>query len=165
MDRSEWLAVLVAALVTAGIALRLRTWWRRANPVAIDRSPPRAGRNGREDLRASTITPYVGRKIAAALPADAASDALERLASASFPMTPRDSFGEERIHLAVMKLVCDPWDSIYAEPSPAARFDSALDLALTDWRDLFIAAGLAHDDWPEVLRAAGYEGPTRDPDR
>lgn len=79
-------------------------------------------------------------------------------------MTPRDSFGEERIHLAVMKLVCDPWESIYAQPSPVERFHSALALALTDWRDLFVASDLANDDWTEVLRTAGYEGPTRDPD-
>ncbi len=29
----------------------------------------------------------------------------------------------------------------------------ALELARIDWRDLLVAAGLADEDWPEVLRA------------
>ncbi len=31
------------------------------------------------------------------------------------------------------------------------RFRSAIRLARTDWRDLLVAAGLAHEDWPRVL--------------
>lgn len=55
-------------------------------------------------------------------------------------------------------------DSIYEEPSPMERFESALDLGLADWRDLLLASDLANEDWPEALRVAGYEGPTRDSD-
>jgi hypothetical protein len=29
----------------------------------------------------------------------------------------------------------------------------ALELARTDWRGLLVSAGLADDDWPEVMRA------------
>jgi len=29
--------------------------------------------------------------------------------------------------------------------------DSAFELAEQDWRDLLVAAGLAHEDWPELL--------------
>lgn len=29
----------------------------------------------------------------------------------------------------------------------------ALELARTDWRNLLVSAGLAGEDWPEVLRA------------
>jgi hypothetical protein len=32
-------------------------------------------------------------------------------------------------------------------------------MARVDWRDLLVAAGLAHGDWPEALRAAGYRVP------
>ncbi len=31
------------------------------------------------------------------------------------------------------------------------QFGMAVDLGLTDWRDLLVAAGLADEDWPEVL--------------
>ncbi|MFG2270438.1 hypothetical protein ACGFNY_11790 [Streptomyces chartreusis] len=31
------------------------------------------------------------------------------------------------------------------------RFRSAIRLARTDWRDLLVAGGLAHADWPQVL--------------
>jgi len=31
------------------------------------------------------------------------------------------------------------------------RFRSAVRLARTDWRDLLMAAGLGHEDWPRVL--------------
>lgn len=37
--------------------------------------------------------------------------------------------------------------------------DAALALARTDWRDLLVSAGLAHEDWPAVLdRLLGARG-------
>ena len=33
------------------------------------------------------------------------------------------------------------------------RLRQMLDLATADWRDLLVAAGLAHDDWPQRLTA------------
>lgn len=41
------------------------------------------------------------------------------------------------------------------------RFREALDLAAADWRDLLMAAGLAHEDWPSRL---DHEFGTADPD-
>lgn len=41
------------------------------------------------------------------------------------------------------------------------RFGQAVELAATDWRDLLIAAGLADDDWPQVLDRD--LGPTEEP--
>lgn len=35
-----------------------------------------------------------------------------------------------------------------------ARFRDAVELAKTDWRDLLVAAGLAHADWPARLDQA-----------
>jgi hypothetical protein len=32
-----------------------------------------------------------------------------------------------------------------------ARLHEAIELAMTDWRDLLVAAGLADDDWPQRL--------------
>ena len=32
-----------------------------------------------------------------------------------------------------------------------ARFQDALNLAVTDWRDLLMASGLANEDWPTRL--------------
>ena len=39
-----------------------------------------------------------------------------------------------------------------------SRFRSTLELAKTDWRDLLVAAGLAHGDWPTRLDEALRQG-------
>ena len=39
------------------------------------------------------------------------------------------------------------------------RFARALSHAAVDWRDTLVEAGLANDDWPDVLRAAGFGVP------
>ncbi|MFF3562450.1 hypothetical protein ACFYXS_20660 [Streptomyces sp. NPDC002574] len=49
----------------------------------------------------------------------------------------------ERVHAAVVLL---------AEGS-VRRFHEAVRLALTDWRDLLVAAELAHESWPARLEA------------
>jgi len=54
-----------------------------------------------------------------------------------------------RVQMAVLKLAAGEFDS----------FADALRLAETDWRDALVAAGLEHDNWPEVLREAGMSVP------
>lgn len=55
----------------------------------------------------------------------------------------------ERIRAAIV---------LYAD-GDLARFRRAIQLAMTDWRDLLITADLVHDDWPARLDAAlGPEG-------
>jgi hypothetical protein len=102
---------------------------------------------------------YVGVKLAEELSGDDLARAISDLASTAFPLVERESRLEKRIHLAIVKLVCDPWTSSRPEPQPDAKFQSALGLAEADWRDVLVAAGLEHDNWPEVLEAAGYEVP------
>ena len=105
------------------------------------------------------VSAYVRTKLAEVLSTEDAAWAVEALESTDFPATIAGSIGEQRIHLAILKLTCDPWDSIYVEPTRLERFREALALGRTDWRDLFMTAGLEHDDWPEVLAASGYEPP------
>jgi hypothetical protein len=42
------------------------------------------------------------------------------------------------------------------------RFKSELKHAQMDWRDTLATAGLAGDDWPEILRGLGIEVEPRD---
>ncbi|SNT58591.1 hypothetical protein [Actinacidiphila glaucinigra] len=52
-------------------------------------------------------------------------------------------FGSERLQAAI---------GLLARGS-VHRFREAVRLARTDWRDLLVAAALAHEDWPEALDA------------
>ncbi len=53
-------------------------------------------------------------------------------------------FASERVQAAIV---------LSARGDPR-RLHQAVDLALTDWRDLLVAAGLAQRDWPQHLDAA-----------
>jgi hypothetical protein len=55
----------------------------------------------------------------------------------------------DRVQLAVLKIA----------GSDVATFHKALKDAARDWRDVLVWAGLAHGNWPEVLRAAGMPVP------
>jgi hypothetical protein len=72
----------------------------------------------------------------------AAADAvLARLASLDPPLAGKQS--RERIQAAIVLLAGgDP-----------AELERAAALAEIDWRDVLVAAGLAHEDWPERLDA------------
>jgi hypothetical protein len=56
----------------------------------------------------------------------------------------QEHFRTERIRAAIVILA----------DGDLSRFRRAIDLAKTDWRDLLIAAGLAHGDWPVRLDEA-----------
>lgn len=101
---------------------------------------------------------YVRTRLQEALGEEAA-DAISSLEAADLPLVKQGSLAERRIHLAIVKLVCERWDAPPKEPSPGQRFREALQLAQSDWRDLLVAAGLEHDNWRDVLRSAGYEPP------
>ena len=49
----------------------------------------------------------------------------------------------ERVQTAVVLLSTGSW----------TRFEGAIKLAETDWRDVLISAGLEHEDWPLRLDA------------
>ena len=55
----------------------------------------------------------------------------------------------DRVHLGILLLAGGSFE----------RFARELALAAADWRDLLVAAGLANEDWPEVLRGAGFPVP------
>ena len=55
-----------------------------------------------------------------------------------------DHFRTERIRAAIVLLA----------DGDLSRFREAVDLAKTDWRDLLMAAELAHADWPARLDEA-----------
>jgi hypothetical protein len=54
----------------------------------------------------------------------------------------------ERVHLAVLML----------SHGDMKRFHTELKWAMDDWRDTLVNAGLADEDWPNVLRRAGVHG-------
>jgi hypothetical protein len=51
-------------------------------------------------------------------------------------------FASERLQAAIVLLA----------QGSLHRFHEAVRLALTDWRDLLVAAGLAHESWPDRLQ-------------
>ena len=64
---------------------------------------------------------------------------VERLESLG--LGPADDPGVERIQAAIVILARGDW---YA-------FEHAANEALIDWRDVLVAAGLEHEDWPARL--------------
>jgi hypothetical protein len=59
--------------------------------------------------------------------------------------------GLERVHLAIL----------YLSDGDLRVFDQTLNRGRMDFRDTLVAAGLAHADWPAVLRSRGID--CRDP--
>jgi hypothetical protein len=59
--------------------------------------------------------------------------------------------GLERVHLAIL----------YLADGNLREFDQILNRGRMDFRDTLVAAGLAHADWPTVLRSRGID--CRDP--
>lgn len=74
---------------------------------------------------------------------------LSRLASLRFPLG--ENQDRERIEAAI----------VLAAAGERARFDALAALAERDWRDVLVAGGLAHGDWPARLDAA-LEGQGQD---
>jgi hypothetical protein len=62
-----------------------------------------------------------------------------------------DGTAPERIHLAIL----------YLSDGDLREFDQTLNRGRMDFRDTLVAAGLAHADWPAVLRSRGID--YRDP--
>jgi hypothetical protein len=100
------------------------------------------------------ISPRLLQRIQAEFPHDAAR-VLDRLSSLdpilreeatppwSVPQWSVEAIGlfAERIRVAAIRLA----------QGRLGRLDAAIDLARQDWRDLLVAAGLAHCDWAEVM--------------
>jgi hypothetical protein len=70
------------------------------------------------------------------------------LEAASLPFLEQPSRQRDRVHLAIIKLA----------EADFGKFQQALHLAQTDWRDVLVASGLANADWP-FLAQAGIRPP------
>jgi hypothetical protein len=82
---------------------------------------------------------------------DVASAVEQLLAATELPglSVPGHERQRDRVHLAALKVA----------GGDVTRFGDALRLAARDWRDLLVAADLAGENWPMLLRAAGYPVP------
>lgn len=71
------------------------------------------------------------------------------LEAAAFPDGPAWRRTRDRVQLAILLLA----------DADIERFRENATLATQDWRDVLVAAGLQHDDWPEVLNRCGLPVP------
>jgi hypothetical protein len=71
------------------------------------------------------------------------------LEAIALPNDPAWHRTRDRVHLAVLLLAGGELERL--------RENAAL--ATQDWRDVLVAAGLEHDDWPEVLHRHGLPVP------
>ncbi|MGH9885830.1 MAG: hypothetical protein ACREBE_09895 [bacterium] len=55
----------------------------------------------------------------------------------------------DRVHLAILKLASGNFNEITRH----------LAVAASDWRDVLVAAGMGHANWPEVLERSGFPVP------
>jgi hypothetical protein len=93
----------------------------------------------------------VREAVAKRFPSGDAQLVVRRFAETDLPFLddPRKERERNRVHLAVVKLA----------DGQVIKFESALEQAALGWRDVLLAAGLGHEDWPEVLRTAGFPVP------
>ena len=92
-----------------------------------------------------TITPAVRQQAASVLASGELAAALKALAATPLPHLPKTTAEVERVHLAVLHL-CG---------GTLTGLRSVLDMAKRDWRDVLMGAGLAFENWPDVLRSRG----------
>lgn len=96
------------------------------------------------------LAPEVGRAIRQAYPPDEWVAVTEALVSAELPMPQGPLHSEERtrVHLAILRLARGNMRTLQAQIEAAVE---------NDWRDTLCAAGLAGDDWRQVLAAEPLE--------
>ena len=98
-------------------------------------------------------TPRLERRIRRDFPQPGSATGVLRLL-ADFPRQAgydEDILASERVQAAI----------ILVASGHIGRLRQMLDLAITDWRDLLVAAGLAHEDWPQRLTEELGELPDR----
>jgi hypothetical protein len=87
------------------------------------------------------VSPRLTRWVTDAFPSGSCEQVLDELRN-----LPPDVVGRqdpERIQAALVLRTGGDWN----------EFVQMRDLAIRDWRDALVAAGLAHEDWPERLSA------------
>lgn len=103
------------------------------------------------------VSSIVAAEVRDRFPEEEARHVLSAFKAAELPLLDDEARARERarVQLAVVKL---------ANGSLSA-FEQWLREARVDWRDVLVAAGMAHENWPHVLREAGFrvpEGPPSD---
>ncbi len=88
----------------------------------------------------------VWREIIRAFGADAGPIMAMEIEAADIPL---GSESVDRIHMAV----------VYGAAGDVHRFRELVELSAVDWRDTLVTAGLAGDDWRDVLRKHGFWAP------
>jgi hypothetical protein len=94
-------------------------------------------------IRRVELSPRILARVVRDFPGGRASEVADVLLALD-PQRPHSPDGDERLCGAV--LICAGGD--------VDRLLEAAALAELDWRDLFVLAGLEHDDWPTKLAAA-----------
>lgn len=98
-----------------------------------------------------TLSPLVRREARARFAPVDAHDVVRLLEATQLPFLdePARTRERDRVHLAILKSADGSFE----------RFARQLAQAATDWRDVLVEAGMGNEDWPDVLRAAGYPVP------
>ena len=98
--------------------------------------------------RANAVSDVVRREITKRFSPTDAPTLLGLLELTELPMLEEAEYqrDRDRVQLAILKILDGDIGNVHA----------ALRLASIDWRDTLVAAGLANENWPQVLEAAGY---------
>lgn len=92
-----------------------------------------------------TLEPSVVREVERKFAAADVPYVLEKLRDTPLPM--EQNGPAPRVHLAV----------VWLSAGDRAKFDHEISGAACDWRDTLTAAGLADEDWPDILRDKGID--------
>src|SRR5205814_2238722 len=94
------------------------------------------------------VSDVVRREISKRFSATDAPTVLGLLEQTELPLLDGDEYqrDRDRVQLAILKILDGDIGNVHA----------TLRMASIDWRDTLIAAGLANENWPQVLEAAGY---------
>src|SRR5258708_18680958 len=94
------------------------------------------------------VSPVVRAEIAKGFSAGDAARVLGAFEETRLPLldAPKMWRDLDRVHCAILKI----------GNGDVARVVAALREAAVDWRDVLVAAGLAHGNWPTVLRESGF---------
>ena len=91
---------------------------------------------------ACIVTDRVRRRAQMAFTPAEAARAIEAFEASDLPLLGDRPDQRERVHLAILWIAGgDP-----------GRFDATLKDAMLDWRNTLVESGLAHENWPAVLR-------------
>jgi hypothetical protein len=95
------------------------------------------------------VSELVRREVIARYPSEPAAEVLALFEGTELPFLERPSRERDRVQLAVLLLA----------DGDVHKLREELELAAIDWRDVLMAAGLGHENWPDVLRRAGFPVP------